>query len=168
LSRYVTSPRKLEKSDVRSGFSSGAGELDEWLAKYAWQNQVANSAITYVITDGERVVGYYAIAMSAYDRGLAPERLAKGMPTQIPCILIARLAIDKQYQGDGWGADLLRDALLRSFGLSESIGAAAVLVHCRDEAARDFYMRNGDFLQSPVEELHLMVPMKALKRYVDL
>jgi hypothetical protein len=40
-----------------------------------------------------------------------------------------------------------------------------VLVHCRDEQAKNFYLANGDFLQSPVEDLHLMVPMKALSRY---
>ena len=166
MSLVVTPPRKLEKSDDRSGFSSGAVELDEWIAKYAWQNQVANSATTYVITEGSKVIGYYAIAMSAYDKAMAPKQLSKG-PNQIPCILLARLAVDKRYQGEGWGVDLLRDALLRSVGLSDSIGAAAVLIHCRDEAARDFYMRHGDFVQSPVEELHLMVSMKALKSYVD-
>lgn len=167
MSLVVTSPRKLEKADDRSGFSCGAGELDEWIVKYAWQNQAANSATTYVITDSSRVIGYYAIAMSAYDRAMAPQPLSKGMPNQIPCILLARLAVDQQYQGDGWGIDLLRDALLRSVGLSESIGAAAVLIHCRDEVARDFYLRNGNFAQSPVDELHLMVSMKVLKTYVD-
>jgi GNAT superfamily N-acetyltransferase len=166
VSLVVTSPRKLEKSDDRSDFSCGAVELDEWIAKYAWQNQAANSATTYVITESSKVIGYYAIAMSAYDKAMAPKQLSKG-PNQIPCILLARLAVDKRYQGEGWGVDLLRDALLRSVGLSDSIGAAAVLIHCRDEAARDFYLRNGDFVQSPVEELHLMVPMKALKAYVD-
>ena len=163
----LTAPRKLERSDVRKGFESGAGELDEWLAKYAWQNQQANNATTYVVTDGERVVGYYAITMAAVARHDAPADLQRGRPSQIPCILLARLAVDKAAQGEGLGWELLRDALLRSVSLSESIGAAAVLVHCRDEEAKAFYLRNGDFLQSPVEELHLLVPVKALKRYVD-
>ena len=167
MSLEVTRPRKLEKSDDRSGFSSGAPELDEWIAKYAWQNQAANSATTYVVTESSRVIGYYAIAMSAYEKGLAPQQMSKHMPNQIPCILLARLAVDMEYQGSGWGLDLLRDALLRSAGLSDSIGAAAVLIHCRDEAARDFYLGHGNFVQSPVEELHLMVSMKVLKTYTD-
>ena len=162
-----TAPRKLERSDVRAGFDSGAEELDEWLEKYAWQNQQANNAITYVITDGDRVVGYYAITMAAVAIHEAPPALQKGRPSRIPCILLARLAVDQSCRGEGLGWELLRDALLRARQLSSSIGAAAVLVHCRDEKARDFYLRNGDFLQSPVEELHLMVPIKALTRYVD-
>ncbi|MDN5765560.1 MAG: GNAT family N-acetyltransferase [Humibacillus sp.] len=159
-------PRKLEKSDDRADFSSGAEELDDWLRRYAWQNQVANNATTYVTTDGSRVVGYYAIAMAAYEHSVAPASLARHRPRQIPCILLARLAVDRRWQSDGWGAELLRDALVRSVGLSESIGAAAVLVHCRDDAARRFYLRHGDFLPSPVEPLHLFAPMKALKTYV--
>lgn len=162
-----TAPRKLERADLRKGFNSGATELDEWLEKYAWQNQQANNATTHVITDGERVVGYYAITMAAVARDGAPADLQRGRPAQIPCILLARLAVDLGVQGEGLGWELLRDALLRAVQLSESIGAAAVLVHCRDEAAKEFYLRNGDFLQSPVEELHLMVPIKVLQRYVD-
>ncbi|SMO72711.1 GNAT family N-acetyltransferase [Propioniciclava tarda] len=162
-----TAPRKLEHSDVRKGFDSGAAELDEWLEKYSWQNQQANNATTYVITDGHRVVGYYAITMAAVAQAGAPAEMQKGRPSQIPCILLARLAVDRSAQGAGFGWELLRDALLRAVALSQSIGAAAVLVHCRDESAKEFYLRNGDFLQSPVEDLHLMVPVKALERYVD-
>jgi len=159
-------PRKLESSDERAGFVSGAPDLDEWFAKYAWQNQTANNAITYVITDGATVAGYYAIAMAAVAKTAVPVGFAKGRPTQIPCILLARLAVDGRYQGDGLGWELLRDALLRGYQLSGSIGAAAILVHCRDEAAKAFYLHNGDFLQSPVDELHLLAPIDALKRYV--
>ncbi len=160
-------PRKLGRSDVRDGFSSGADELDEWLVKYAWQNQQANNATTYVITDGSRVVGYYAIAMAAVARLDTPAAMQKGRPSQIPCILLARLAVDSTCRGQGLGWELLRDALLRSVQLSRSIGAAALLVHCRDEVAKEFYLHLGDFLQSPVDDLHLMVPIRVLERYVD-
>lgn len=163
----LTAPRKLLRSDVREGFDSGAAELDEWLLKYSWQNQQANNATTYVITDGQRVVAYYALTMAAAARRDAHADLQRGRPSQIPCILLARLAVDVSRHGQGLGRELLRDALLRSVHVSESIGAAAVLVHCRDDAAKAFYLRHGDFLQSPVDDLHLMVPLSALRRYVD-
>ncbi|WP_308466293.1 GNAT family N-acetyltransferase [Rathayibacter soli] len=163
----LSAPRKLLRSDDRTQFRSGAAELDEWLTKYAWQNQEANNATTYVITAGDRVVGYYAIAMAAVAKSDVPEPIAKRRPSQIPCILLARLAIDESYANQGLGWELLRDALLRSVQLSESIGAAAVLVHCRDESARAFYAHNGDFIQSPVDEMHLLAPMSRLIRYID-
>lgn len=37
-----TAARKLQRSDVRDGFTNGANELDVWLIKYAWQNQQTN------------------------------------------------------------------------------------------------------------------------------
>jgi predicted N-acetyltransferase YhbS len=160
-------PRRLERGDVRTGFASGAPELDRWLVSYAWQNQRADNAVTYVITDGGRVVAYYAITMAAVSRLAAPEPMApRRRPNQIPCVLLARLAVDQRYQRRGLGLDLLRDALLRAVTLSSSIGAAAVLVHCRDEAAKAFYLNAGDFLQSPAEELQLLAPIKALRRYL--
>ncbi|MDO5683114.1 MAG: GNAT family N-acetyltransferase [Propionibacteriaceae bacterium] len=163
----LTAPRKLERHDSRDDFDSGASDLDEWLKKYAWQNQQANNAVTYVITDGTRVVGYYAITMAAVTKQEAPLSLQKNRPVRIPCILLARLAVDRSRQGEGLGWELLRDALLRSVTLSASIGAAAVLVHCRDETARSFYLRHGDFVPSPIDDLQLLVPMKVLQRYVD-
>ncbi|MBX3195850.1 MAG: GNAT family N-acetyltransferase [Microbacteriaceae bacterium] len=164
----LSPPRRLQKSDTRLGFNSGAPDLDEWFVKYSWENQAANNAITYVVTDRDRVVAYYSLTMAAISKSTAPAALLKGSrPAQIPCILLARLAVDVQYSGQGLGWELLRDALLRSVGLSESIGAVAVLVHCRDDSARRFYLHNGDFIPSPVDELHLVAPMKALRSYVD-
>ena len=160
-------PRRLQRSDGRAGFHSGAAELDEWFAKYAWQNQEAGNAVTYVVTDRNRVAGYYAIAMAAVSRPAAPEPLQKGRPSQVPCILLARLAVDVDYRGRGFGWGLLRGALLRSVQLSTSIDAVAVLVHCRDDEARRFYLHHADFLPSPVNDLHLFAPMEALRRYVD-
>lgn len=164
----LTAPRKLTKADIREGFESGAADLDQWFVKYAWENQAANNATTYVITNDVRVVAYYSIAMAAIEKATAPADILKGSrPASIPCILLARLAVDRQWAGQGLGWELLRDALLRSVGLSKSIGAAAVLIHCRDENARAFYLANGDFISSPVDDLHLIAPMKALRSYVD-
>lgn len=158
-----TLPRKLDRNDRCDGFDSGAPELDEWLVKYAYVNQRANNATTYVALHGGRVIGYYAITMAAVERDEAPARLQKGRPTQIPCLLLARLAVDRTMQGKGLGAGLLRDALERAVTLSESVGAVAVLVHARDDGAREFYLAHGDFLTSPVDDMQLMAPMKELR-----
>lgn len=158
-------PRKLQRDDPLDDFSCGAAELDQWLKKFAYANLRANNAVTYVVLGEGRVVGYYALAVAAVEREAAPERLSgPERPHQIPCILIARLATDVRYQGRGVGAGLLRDALQRAAQLSESVGAAAVLVHARDDAARSFYLSHGDFLESPIDALHLMAPMKDVRR----
>ena len=157
-----TRPHKLSKADDRTGFESGAVELDEWLQKYSWQNQRANNATTYVSTDGDRVVGYYAITVAGYARSAAPEAIAKRAPAAVPCFLLARLAVDVRWQGHGLGWGLLQDALQRVLMLSQSVAAPALLVHARDAAARDFYLHHAEFEQSPVDPLHLFLPLTAI------
>lgn len=156
-------PQKLTKAHDRAGFESGAPELDEWLTKYSWQNMRANNATTYVTTVGDRrVVGYYAITVAGYQRGAAPEVIAKRAPETMPCFLLARLAVDVEFHGRGLGWGLLRDAMQRVLMLSESVAAPALLVHARDDEARAFYCHHAEFLQSPVDPLHLFLPLKAM------
>ncbi|MBB2890669.1 GNAT superfamily N-acetyltransferase [Flexivirga oryzae] len=154
----------MERGDDVTSFNSGAAELDTWLHRYAWENLRANNAITYVTTVDKRVVGYYAIASGSVALTSVPPTLRKGSrPDPMPVIVLARLAVDHEARGSGIGAGLLRDALERVAVLSESLGAAALLVHARDSAAREFYRHNGDFLPSPIDELQLLAPMKALR-----
>ncbi|SDC61300.1 Acetyltransferase (GNAT) domain-containing protein [Sanguibacter gelidistatuariae] len=157
-------PRRLAKGDDRTAFDSGAPELDDWFRRFALENQQANNAVTYVTVRDGVVLGYYAIAMSAYTTNRLPERMQKNRPGETPCILLARLAVDSTAQGQGVGAALLRHAMEQSFSLSERVGAAALLIHCRDESAKAFYQANGDFLASPIEELHLVLSMKEIQK----
>lgn len=157
-------PEKLTKAHERTSFESGAAELDEWLKKYSWQNLRANNATTYVTATGDcRVVGYYAITVAGYEREAAPELIAKRAPETVPCFLLARLAVDIDWHGCGLGWGLLRNAIERSLLLCETIAAPALLVHARDDEARSFYLHHADFLQSPIDPLHLFLPMKDIK-----
>lgn len=161
----LEAPRRLTHDDDRLAFDSGAPELDSWLKQYAWQNQRANNAVTYVTVRDGVVLGYYAIAMGAYASDDLPAELGpKSRPRQTPCVLLGRLAVDRTAQGMGVGAALLRHAIEAAYGASRGVGAAALLIHCRDATARDFYLANGDFLASPVDPMHLLLSMKEIER----
>ena len=164
----LQTPRRLIRQDVTTGFHSGAVELDDWFQRYAWQNQKANNAVTYVTTQDDVILGYYAITTAAYSRDDAPEGLNhRSRPEEIPCILLARLAVDERAQGHGIGAALLKDAIERCYRLSREVGAAALIAHCRDEQARAFYLANGGFLPSPANKLHLLLSMKQVTRTLN-
>lgn len=160
-------PRKLTRADVCEGFDSGAPELDEWLARYSWRNQRANNTVTYVSVLDDRVVGYYAIAVASVTSDVAPERVAKGAPRQVPCLLLARLAVDRSMQGFGLGRGLLADALTRTVGLADSVGIRALLVHSRDDAACQFYLAQAEFLESPTDPLHLLLPVQGIVQSIE-
>ena len=151
---------RLEKGHDRNGFSSGALELDTWLTRFAWENQRANNATTYVVLDGGVVVAYYAITVAGVAKEEVPPTMASRAPSQLGALLLARFAVAEDRQGRGLGRALLGDVLRRSLELSEAVAIKVLLIHCRDDAARDFYLRQAEFLESPTDSLHLLMPMK--------
>lgn len=157
-------PRKLRRTDIRDGFESGAKELDDWIGRFALQDQRANSATTYVSCVDKLVIGYYSITVGAVAKHAAPTAISKGVPDQVACMVIPRLAVDRGWQGKNIGAALLKDALERSAFVSNAVAARAVLVHAPNDAARAFYASQLDFLPSPVNDLQLMIPMKEVQR----
>ena len=80
----------------------------------------------------------------------------------VPCILLARLAVDQSVQGRGLGPSLFRDALLRAFNAHQQIGGRALLVHAMDGDARKFYEKYG-MLPSPTDSLHLFLLFKDIR-----
>ena len=106
-------PRRLERHDRRGDFTCGNDELDQWFHRYSWQNQKAHNAVTYVAQQGGRIAGYYALAAATIRRDWSPASFAAHRPQSIPCMLLARLAVDRRVQGQGVGTTLLLDALRR-------------------------------------------------------
>lgn len=162
----IAAPVKLEKHHQVDGFQSGSGELDRWLEKYAWMNHAAGNARVFVAARGARVVGYYTLSTAGVAPAVVPAELTRGgAPRQIPCILLGRLAVDGSDQGSGVGRSLLVDALLRVARLSDDLGVRALLIHARDDEARRWYLHQArTFRSSPVDPLHLFLPIKELRR----
>jgi GNAT superfamily N-acetyltransferase len=145
-------------------FVCGADELDDWLRRFARVADAAGTARTYVLAEGDRVLGFYALTPAAVARRELPERHAKGMPAHpIGVILLARLAVDRSLHGQGYGRALVADAAVRTLQAAELVGARGMVVHARDDEAAAFYERLG-FARSPTDPLHLMVLIKDLRR----
>lgn len=81
----------------------------------------------------------------------------------LPITLLARLGVSIDWQGKGVGAGLLRDAVLRTLQAADIAGIRAIVVHAKDERARNFY-RRFDFAESPSDSLHLFALIKNLER----
>src|SRR5207245_2883168 len=135
-------PVLLTKDHDTSGFDCGKPPLNDFLIKYALQNQASGGARTYVLARESRVIGYYSLAPASVLPETAPARVMKGQGRYpVPVILMARFAIDAIEQGQGYGKCLLRDALRRALQGADAIGGRALLVHAKDEEARAFYLK---------------------------
>ncbi len=148
-------------------FDCGNPLLNIWLQRYAWQNQQANAARTFVVCYHNRVVGYYSLTVGAVDHVTASSRIKKGLARHpIPVMILARLAVDRRYQGMKIGKSLLKDAILRTLQASEYAGIRAIFVHAKDKSARRFYEQFG-FEPSPVSPFKLMLLMKDARKTVE-
>lgn len=157
---------KLTREHDLAGFDCANATLNDWLRKFAWTNQQADSAKTYVALDGNRVVGYYALTTGSVHRHESPQRIAKGLANHpIGVVLLARLAVDRTQQGKGLGKALLFDALSRIEEAADIVGVRAVLVHAIDEAARRFYL-HFEFEESPVDPYQLLLLLKDLRKAI--
>jgi len=142
-------------------FDCGEPELDTWLARHALDNHARGFTKTYVVHRAGAVVGYYALAMASVSREDTPANIGVRGPTKIPFALLVRLGVDRNEQGDGLGAALLKDAILRASVLAEGIGARALLAHAKHEPARAFY-EHFDFEPSPTDPLHTYLVLEGL------
>jgi GNAT superfamily N-acetyltransferase len=162
----IQSPAPLKRNHNCGNFQSGIQPLDDHLKRFAWANQQAGVARTYVATRGNRVVGYYTLAFGSVEHEMASPRAGKGLARHpIPVIVLARLAVDRSHQGRGLGKGLLKDALLRTLQAAEIAGLRAMIVHAKDEHARQVYAR-FDFEPSPLDEFHLMLLLRDLRKVV--
>jgi GNAT superfamily N-acetyltransferase len=155
---------KLDRSHIVETFDCGHQDLNRFLCRFALGSQIAGSAQTYVATSGERVLGYYSLAVGAVTHAEAPVRVAKGLARHpIPVMLLARLAVDHTAKGQGLGAALLHDALARTLQAADIAGIRAILVHAKNDEARRFY-EHFDFDPSPTDDYHLYLLLKELRK----
>jgi GNAT superfamily N-acetyltransferase len=85
------------------------------------------------------------------------------MPEPIPVMVLARLAVDREYQGSGLGSALLRDALLRTLGVAEAAAIRAVLLHAVSEGAKQFYLHHG-FAESAIDPMTMMITLADVEK----
>lgn len=154
--------------DVRD-FDCGHTALNDFLVKYALTNTRAGLARTFVTTLERQtvVIGYFSISAGSVERDTVPDRVAKGVSRHpIPIALLARLAVDLKYQGQGLGHGLLKHALLKILDASRTIGIRAVLVQAKNQRAADWYARYG-FVPAPTNPFHLLLILKDVIKTID-
>jgi GNAT superfamily N-acetyltransferase len=80
-------------------------------------------------------------------------------------MVLGRLAVDKDFHGQGVGTGLLRDAVLRIVLAAEIVGIRAILVHAISDTAKAFYEKYG-FIASPVDPLTVMITVAEAARLI--
>ena len=161
--KLLRAPKPLDPAHDRTGFQSGEAALDAWLKQRALKNQLAGATRSYVTCHHDRVVGYYSLAVGSAARRVATGAVGRNMPDPVPVMLLARLAVDVEWQGRGLGASLLQDAVTRSVQAAEIAGIRAMLVHALSEDVKRFYGHFG-FQPAQSQPMTLMATLSNLTR----
>jgi GNAT superfamily N-acetyltransferase len=165
---FCTKP--LDRNHDRAAFSCGVEPLDRYFRQQAGQDRARRAVAVYVL-EGEPqsvVVGFYTLsAFSIYLTDLPPE-ITRRLPRydELPAVMLGRMAVDTRWQGQHLGEKLLIDALRRSYGLTDQIGAVAVVLDAKNDGLLGFYGRYG-FQQLGDNRYRLFLPMGTIKQLFE-
>ena len=157
---------RLRKGHRRDSFDCGVVDLNQYLQRFARQNDQIGFGRTYVaVFPGETIVrGFYTLSTSSVEHESIPDEQRRRLPRYpVPTALIAKLAVATTLQGSGLGRELLMNGIYRIVQAADEIGIHAIEVDAKDPSARSFYDRYG-FISLLDEPRHMFLSIKVAKR----
>lgn len=163
--RLVVTP--LAPQHDRAAFSCGVPELDDYLRRFALQQDrrdIARPFVASPVEDNQRIVGYYTLSNYTLTFDALPEDLAKGLPRKLPlpATLLGRLAVSVDAQGQRLGQRLLLHALRRALRTTRETASLGVVVDAMTDDLVAFYEKVG-FVALHDAPRRLIVPISAMR-----
>ena len=131
----------------RAGFHCGVPALDDYLRKYAAQQNAKGISTVFVLVDDaapSKILGFYTLSAAQVGVQQLSDTERKKLPRYpVPCFRMGRLARTIESRGAGLGEVLIGCAVDRCLNARSLVGAYALLVDAKDEKAKSFYQRYG-------------------------
>ena len=154
---------KLGAKHDRSSFDCGSEPLNRYFSQQVTQDIRRRVTACFVaLTSSRAIAGYYTLASASVRLADLPPDTASKLPRypSVPAVRMGRLAVGRQFKGQGLGAALLADALTRA--LNSDIAAFALIVDAKDDAAAAFYRHHG-FIAFEDNPRALFLPLATVK-----
>jgi hypothetical protein len=157
-----------KQSHLLKKFDCGKEDMNFFLSRFSVKHAQLGLSRTFVLpvdddTDKRIVSAYYTLAMST----VSPKKLPikKSLPNyKIATVLLARLAVDINFQGRRLGEKSLVTALRHSVKLcDDGLPAMGLILDVLDDDALAFYQRFDFFRPLTDDPMRLFVPMNALR-----
>lgn len=146
-------------------FDCGKQGMNAFLQKFALKNQQLGLSKSWVLVDNnnpQTIIGYFTLSIQTIEPQLIEEE--KLPKYQLPVTLIARIAVDKTFQGKGFGRKLLFLALKKSLQLNNhGLPTYAIVLDILDNDAKEFYQQFNFFKELDNSGRKLFVPMKIIR-----
>lgn len=150
------------KKHDRKSFDCGVKALNLYLQRVANQDQKRSLTKVYVLADDKQIIGYYTISAHSVMRDNLPDTIKLASYKDIPFLLLGRLAVDKDFQGQGYGDALIFHVFKTTLGAAEKIGILGMIVDAKDEKAASYYEGFG-FKRLTGTENRLMLPLSVME-----
>ena len=156
---------QLNKSHGKSVFDCGEPSLNDYIQRYASQNVKNDAARVYVAVRPEepRVCGYFTLSAGRVNVTDFPQRESRGWPRDVPTIHLGRIAVDREFQGQGLGDVLMGAAIEISIEVAEKIGVATMELWALNEDLLRFYSRFA-FYALKDDPKHLVSTLATLRQ----
>ncbi len=140
----IISIQEVSKSFLKA-FDCQEELLNIYLKQYALKNDINGIAKTFLCVSDDKasLIGFFSLSTAniqfAEYSGVSDDNIPH---YPIPCVRIARLAVDKDYQGHKVGSYLLKECFLRILLISRNVGIHLVIVDAK-ESSTGFYEHYG-------------------------
>ena len=155
----------IGKKHDREAFDCGEEALNEFLRRYARKSHERGGAKTFLsIEDADKtIVGFYSLSPASVDDARTPEIVRHGLARyDVPGFRLARLAVDRRFQGQGIGGQLLLAACRRCLLAAAKVGGVVLVIDAKNEKVPSWYASYGavPLLDAP---LTLLLPLATVE-----
>ena len=141
------SEEPIAKRHARGSFECGEPALDEFLRRHARQSHELGAAKTFLAVskaDHKTILGFYSVCPASLAYARTPELIRKGLARrEVPVFRLARLAVDRRFQGEVLGGQLLLLAGRRCVLAASEVGGLAMLIDAKNERVARWYASFG-------------------------
>lgn len=137
----------IAKRHNRDGFDCGEEALNTFLRRHARKSHELGGSKTFLaIDDGDNeiILGFYSLTTASIEYARTPQVIRRGLAHhEVPGFRLARLAVDRRFQGQGLGGQLLLSAGERCLLVAAEVGGVALAIDAKNERAAQWYVSYG-------------------------
>jgi GNAT superfamily N-acetyltransferase len=137
----------IHKKHDRAAFDCGEDALNEFLRRYARKSHELGGSKTFLAIDDadkKTILGFYSLSPASVNFARTPEIVRRGLARyDVPGFRLARLAVDRKFQGQGIGGQLLLAAGKPCLLASAEVGGVVLVIDAKNERVAAWYAGYG-------------------------
>jgi GNAT superfamily N-acetyltransferase len=156
----------INKKHDREAFDCGEEVLNEFLRRHARKSHERGGAKTFLAIEdagSKSILGFYSLSPASVDYARTPEIIRHGLARhEVPGFRLARLAVDRRWQGKGIGGQLLLAAGRRCLLAAAEVGGVVLVIDAKNERVAAWYASCGalPLVDAP---LSLLLPLATIE-----